>query len=443
MPDIKLLPKQSIAWKYLTDNTTNEIAFGGSAGGAKSTLGCIWIVTMCLQYPGIRTLIGRTVLATLKQTTFKTLLEVLGTKFMGLSSPEHYVFNAQTNVVTFNNGSEIILKDLEDKPSDINKDSLGGLELTAVYIDEAVQISFETFSVLKSRIRFKLNEYNLIPKILLTSNPGQNWLMQRFFIPWEEGTLESNKTFIQSLPRDNPFLPESYIEMLNDLPFQQRERLLMGNWRYTDDISALFRYEDIVNCTFKTAPNPNDKKYISIDVARMGSDTSVAVVWVGLTIVEIVRYKKIDTVQLTEHIKELIAKHKIHPSQVIADSDGIGGALVDNIRCTSFVNNSTPLHKQNFANLKAQCYVKLSDMIKEGKVSINILDPSMVEELTQELLTVKLKDVDKDNKVQVISKDQQKKTLGKSPDISDAVMFRMYWEIKNSKSTGRYAISVI
>lgn len=443
MPDVKLLPKQSIAWKYLTDNTTNEIAFGGSAGGSKSTLGCIWIVTLCLQYPGIRTLIGRTVLATLRQTTFKTLLEVLGPKFMGLTSPEHYVFNAQTNVLTFYNGSEIILKDLEDKPSDVNKDSLGGLELTAVYVDEAVQVSFETFSVLKSRIRYKLNEYGLIPKILLTSNPGQNWLMQRFFLPWEEGTLESNKIFIQSLPTDNPFLPESYIEMLRELPYQQRERLLMGNWRYTDDISALFKYEDIVNCTFKTAPNPNDKKYISIDVARMGSDTSVAVVWVGLTIVEIVRYKKIDTVELTNNIKELIAKHGIHPSQVIADSDGIGGALVDNIRCTSFVNNSSPLHKQNFNNLKSQCYVKLSDMIREGKVSINVLDPSIVEELTQELLTVRLKDVDKDNKVQVISKDEQKKVLGKSPDLSDALMFRMYWEIKNMKSTGRYAIAVI
>lgn len=443
MPDVKLLPKQSIAWQYLTDKTTNEIAFGGSAGGSKSTLGCIWIVTLCLQYPGIRTLIGRTVLATLRQTTFKTLLEVLGPKFMGLTSPEHYVFNAQTNVLTFYNGSEIILKDLEDKPSDVNKDSLGGLELTAVYVDEAVQVSFETFSVLKSRIRYKLNEYGLIPKILLTSNPGQNWLMNRFFLPWEEGTLEDNKIFIQSLPTDNPFLPESYIEMLRELPYQQRERLLMGNWRYTDDISSLFKFEDITGCSFRNAPNPNDKKYISIDVARMGSDTSVAVVWVGLTVVEIVRYKKIDTQELSNNIKELIARHGIHPSQVIADSDGIGGALVDTIRCTSFINNSSPLHKQNFNNLKSQCYVKLSDMIKEGKISINILDPAIVEELTQELLTVKLKDVDKDNKIQVISKDEQKRILGKSPDLSDALMFRMYWEIKNIKTTGRYAIAVI
>jgi hypothetical protein len=443
MPDVKLLPKQSIAFRYLTDKTTNEICFGGSAGGSKSTLGCIWIVTICLQYPGIRTLIGRTVLATLKQSTFKTLLEVLGPKFMGLTSPKHYVFNAQTNVLTFYNGSEIILKDLEDKPSDINKDSLGGLELTAVYVDEAVQISFETFSVLKSRIRFKLNEYNLIPKILLTSNPGQNWLMKRFFIPHEDGTLDNNKIFIQSLPRDNPFLPESYIEMLNELPYQQRERLLMGNWRYTDEIGKLFDFDDITRSIFRTAPNINDNKYISLDVSRFGDDRSVAVVWVGLVVVDIKIYRKLDSVQLSDEIKELMTKHSVHPSNLIVDTDGVGSGAADILRGKNFVNNSTPLHKQNFTNLKSQCYSKLADLFKQNLISINVMDPQIIDDLTQELLTVKLKDVDKDNKIAVTSKDEQKKLLGRSPDISDALMMRMIFELKNMKSTGTYKLAFI
>ena len=44
-------------------------------------------------------------------------------------------------------------------------------------------------------------------------------------------------------------------------------------------------------------------------------------------------------------------------------------------------------------------------------------------------------------KVAVMSKDEMKKILGKSPDLSDAFMMRMYYEIKNLKSTGRYAIA--
>lgn len=443
MSNIELLPKQSIAWRYLTDDKTNEICFGGSAGGSKSTLGCIWIVTLCIQYPGIRTLIGRTVLSTLKQTTFKTLLEVLGPKFMNLSVDKHYTYNAQSNVVTFYNGSEIILKDLEDKPSDINKDSLGGLELTAVYVDEALQISFETFSVLKSRIRFKLKEYNLIPKILLTSNPGQNWLMKRFYLPWEEGTLDGNKQFIPSLPYDNPHLPPSYIEMLKELPPQQRERLLNGNWRYTEESNAIFKFDSISKSVFKHQVNPNDKKYLTVDVARFGDDRSVVFVWVGLVAIECFVYRKLSTTELSSEIKGLLQKYGIHPSNVIIDSDGVGGGVADQIRGMNFVNNSSPLHGQNFTNLKSQCYVKLAEMFDEGMISLNLLDPSIVDDLTQELLAVKLKDVDKDNKVAVQSKDEMKKMLGRSPDLSDALMMRMLVEIKSNKTTGRYAIATM
>jgi hypothetical protein len=71
------------------------------------------------------------------------------------------------------------------------------------------------------------------------------------------------------------------------------------------------------------------------------------------------------------------------------------------------------------------------------------MEPSVVDELTQELLAVKLKDIDKDNKVAVMSKDEMKKILGKSPDLSDAFMMRMYFEVKNQKTTGKYSISFI
>jgi hypothetical protein len=71
------------------------------------------------------------------------------------------------------------------------------------------------------------------------------------------------------------------------------------------------------------------------------------------------------------------------------------------------------------------------------------MEPSITDELTQELLAVKLKDVDKDNKVSVQSKDDMKKVLGKSPDLSDALMMRMYFEIKNMKTTGRYSIAFV
>jgi hypothetical protein len=162
-----------------------------------------------------------------------------------------------------------------------------------------------------------------------------------------------------------------------------------------------------------------------------------------MTIVEISVYSKLSTVELSSEIRNLIAKHGVHPTNVIVDSDGVGGGVADQIRGTNFVNNAKPLHNQNFSNLKSQCYVKLSELFKEGKISINILSPSDIDDLTQELLAIKLKDVDKDNKVQVASKDEMKKILGRSPDLSDALMMRMYYEIKNHNVTGRYAMAYV
>jgi len=441
MVDINLTKKQSIAWKLLFDNKTNEILYGGSAGAGKSWLGCLWIVTLCLKYDGIRCLIGRTVLQQLKLTTLNTLFETL--QAMGLKSGDHYTYNGQSNVITFYNKSEIILKDLAYQPSDPNYDSLGGLELTAVFVDEAAQIPQLAYNILKSRIRFKLNEFNLIPKILMTCNPGQVWLKKVFYLPYNDNTLEPNKAFVPALPLDNPHLPATYIEMLKSLPPGQRRRLLEGDWNYEMEADSLFDFDDISASIFKHSPKADDKKYISVDVARFGTDRSVACVWVGLTIVEVLVYTKLSTVELSSEIRNLIAKYGVHPGQVIVDSDGVGGGVADQIRGTNFVNNAKALHNQNFANLKSQCYVKLSELFKEGRISINVLDTSLVDDLTQELLAVKLKDVDKDNKVQVGSKDDMKKVLGKSPDISDALMMRMYYEIKNLKATGRYSMAYI
>ena len=437
--DIKLTKKQSQCWKFLTDDHTNIITYGGSAGGGKSYLGCLWISTLCLQYPGIRTLIGRTVLQQLKVTTLNTLFEVL--QLMGLKSGEHYSFNGQSNIITFSNKSEIILKDLAYQPSDPNYDSLGGIEVSAVFIDEAAQVSHLCFSILKSRIRYKLNQYNLIPKVLLTCNPGQNWIKKDFYLPFIQETLELNKAFVPALPMDNPHLPASYIEMLKGLPNAQRRRLLEGDWNYNEEDDSIFNFDHISNSVFKFKPEPTDKKYMSVDVARFGTDRSVVMIWSGLVVLECLVYNKLSTVELSSEIRELIAKYGIHPQNIIVDSDGVGGGVADQIKGTNFVNNSSPLHGQNYSNLKSQCYVKLSELFKEGKISINIMNPSVIDDLTQELLAVKLKDIDKDNKVAVQSKDEMKKLLGKSPDLSDALMMRVYYEIKNLKSTGRYAIA--
>ena len=440
--DIRLTRTQTKMWEYLTDNHTTEVLAGGGVAGGKSFLGALWICSNCIQYPGTRWLIGRTVLQTLKLTTLKTTFEVLS--MMGMKAGEHYTYNQQNNVITFYNKSEIILKDLDYQPADGQYDRLGSLEISGAFLDEAQQLTRVAYSVVKSRIRYKLNEYNLKPKALLTCNPGTNFLKTDFYDPWVKDELPPNRVFVQSLITDNPHVSKDYIKNLRTLPPVQQKRLLEGSWSFNEDENNVFDYDSIITSVFRHDLNPNDQKYLSCDIARLGQDKTVICIWVGLCLIDVKIFEKMDTAQVSNEIKELIRIHGIHPNNIVIDTDGVGAGVADQIRGKNFMNNSKALYDQNFINLKTQCYIKLSDLFKSGGISINIINPNVIDQLTQELTMIKYKKLDQDTKVQITSKDEMKKLLGRSPDIADALMMRMVYELKNNvKGTGRYSIKLL
>ena len=162
-----------------------------------------------MRYAGSRWLLGRSVLKTLKQTTLLTLIEVLSS--WGLKADEHYIYNQQESTITFSNGSVIFLKDLAYYPSDPNFDSLGSSEYTGAAIDEANQVQAKARDVVLSRIRYKLDEFGLIPKLLLSCNPAKNWVYGDFYKPWREGTLPEYRAFIPALVTDNPISPRTIL----------------------------------------------------------------------------------------------------------------------------------------------------------------------------------------------------------------------------------------
>ena len=50
--------------------------------------------------------------------------------------------------------------------------------------------------------------------------------------------------------------------------------------------------------------------------------------------------------------------------------------------------------------------------------------------LTKELEQVRRDKIDKDTKLAIVPKEKVKQVLGRSPDYSDALMLRMYYELK-------------
>ncbi len=431
---MKLLTKQQNATFFLKDSETTELLYGGAAGGGKSAFGCLWIIEQCMTYPSTRWLIGRSKLKTLKETTLNTFFDITSQ----LSIGDQFIYNAQTNIITWKNGSEIILKDLFLFPSDPNFDSLGSLEITGAFIDECNQVTYQAWQIVKSRIRYKLKENNLIPKMLGTCNPAKNWTYKEFYKPSRENKIPSYRQFIQALPKDNPHLPESYIESLAQLDQNSKERLLFGNWEYDDDPSTLIDNDSISDYFEPNHINPIGLKYLTIDVARKGKDKTVFRVWHGWLCIDRYDIAKSSLVEVVELAKKIQQQYGISPSNTIADEDGVGGGVVDFLNCKGFINNSKALNDEVYENLKSQCSIKMANQIVNRKAG-EICQSNSIKEITaQEMEQVKMKDIDKDGKQGIIAKEHVKELIGRSPDEWDSIMMR-YWFDLNSKSFSRKA----
>lgn len=427
----KLLLKQEHAQYYLNDDQTTEILYGGGAGGGKSAFGCLWLISQCQNYPGSRWLMGRAKLKTLKQTTLVSFFDV-STK-LGLS--DQWSYNAQSGIITFKNGSEILLKDLFLYPSDPNFDDLGSLEITGVFIDEVNQITVKARNVVKSRIRYQLDEFGLIPKMFMTCNPAKNWVYTDFYKPYKDNTLKPYRKFIQSLLSDNQHVTKHYRDNLLSLDEASKERLLHGNWEYDDDPAKLINYDSIVDL-FNNTHVETGYKYITADVARQGSDKAVIMVWEGMRVIEIKSYGKSKINEIGDVITELKNKYSIPNSNIVADEDGVGGGLVDYMKINGFVNNSRALNDENYMNLKSQCYYKLARAINDAEIYIKPLGDR--DTIIEELEYVKSYKMDSDSKLRVLPKDKVKEELGRSPDFSDALMMRMWFNLNPNK--GNYYI---
>jgi hypothetical protein len=425
--NFKPLTRQSEALKFLSvDSDVETILYGGAAGGGKTMLGCMWQILRRLKYPGTRSLIGRAKLDTLKKTTMATFFQVANE--IGLKAGEDFVYNQQSHIIKFSNGSEIILADLFLYPSDPMMTDLGGLEVTDVFIDEATEITEKAYSIVSSRIRYKLNEFGLKPKILLTCNPSKGWIYNQFYLPYKNQNLPEHRAFVQALPGDNIHLPDSYVTSLTRLPEADRKRLLEGDWEFDNSSDRLYMYDELMRC-FREPMNVGEG-YITADIARLGKDRTVLCVWKGLSCIDIVvlRQKRQDEVKA--EIQRLMNQHGIRLSNVLADADGVGGGLVDSLRCREFMNGSKAVRGTQYMNLKADCYFRLGELIDKNEITLPI---KWQEDIVKELELIRRVDPDKEGKLRVTSKDTiSQRTGGISPDIADAIMMRAFFELNRN-----------
>ena len=231
-----LSEKQALALYHLHDSTTKELLYGGAAGGGKSVLGSFFQIQNRVNNEGSVGFIGRKsykdLVSITIDTTFMWVLQQINESYQCDIKVRHRV---DKGILEFNNGSFIYLKDMSHLPQDPEYDRMK-VEVMDAWIEEATQVPYKAYKALLPRIRKDLK--NGIPKLLITSNPGEGWVKETF-IKKKDGTpivLPQHRVYVPATLYDNPnkSFADNYISSFDDLDEQTRQKFLHGNWDYIE-----------------------------------------------------------------------------------------------------------------------------------------------------------------------------------------------------------------
>lgn len=468
--DIPANEKQRLAWIAWENDLVDDVVYGGAAGGGKTMLAGQVLTGTALKYPGSRQFLGRKELKTLMATSYVTLTQKVFPQY-GLVQKRDWNLNGNESIIHFRNpatgqidagGSTIALLDLAYAPADPLYDRFGSHEYTRGWIEEASEVNFKAYDVLKSRVgRWMNQEKGIKSKLGLSLNPSQDWPYRIFYSPWKkagmpmdpskplvsvegfdaEGKLERRTfAFIPALYKDNPFAIGEYsknLATINDPVL--KARLMSGDWEYANANDTLFTAQVIADLFTGSSPFSN-QNYLIVDAARLGGDEIVLNHFRGWDSHKIDRYTMLRIPETAEKVRTTADAHGISRSHILIDEDGVGGGVLDLVPgAIGFHGGASPFGKvgeegkevkENYENLRAQCTYHLSQMCVARVAKVSEFNPDTREHIAQDLQQMKRRDADKEGKLKVTKKEDMKVALGRSPDCGDTLMMRSYFDLR-------------
>jgi hypothetical protein len=450
-------PKQIDALKLLNDNKTTFIGYGGAARGGKSALMAADAIFCCHAYPNTSVLVGRKNLTILWETTWKTLLRMLN-NFEFVEGID-FKYNGQKHELIFTNGSMILAKNLEIKPSDIEATDFGSLEILRAYIDQSEHVPIKIIEKVSERTgsHYTAAEYGLIGKTFEAFNPSAGHVKRRYWVPFRDKTEKKRMKFVRALPADNPGREAKQWVLEKEKDFHdglmsivEYQKQILGNFDYDDNPDRLINFDDIISSFTNNHLKTGNNKYITADIARLGSDKAVIYRWDGWIVIERIEYDKSKLTLIQDKINELRQKHGIPAKNCIADEDGVGGGVVDNCNIKGFVNNSVPLKartgtkdkKTQYKNLKTQCGYGLAGIVTDNKLYYSCaLTETIKQRIVEELEQLQSFKIDDDGRLRLKPKIMIKADIGRSPDDLDTLLMRYYFELDSVNKIKSFAVS--
>lgn len=419
--DIELTPKQAEFAEAVFSGNYKFLLYGGAIRGGKTYAMLLLVLALAKIYKGSRWAIVRKDLPTIKRNTLPSFEKVKPPGFCGeVNRTDWYVDCA--------NGSRIFFFS-ESYERDRDLDRWKGLEVNGFALEECNELNEKSFHKAIERAgSWVCRGEQPAPLIMATCNPTLGWVKNRWYDPWKKGTLAAPWLYLPARIHDNPHLPQSYLDSLEELkktnPTAYR-RFVEGDWESADEPDQLITYDWTLAA--RDVEPVDGKAALGVDVARYGDDDTVLSLKRGNRILPLEYKHGLDLERTAALVRSRIVDTPIDARSVFVDAVGIGAGVVDILRSQHFpvrevISGAKAVERRGdtfrFKNLRSQMWWHLREQLRHGLVCFELDDPRLREDLTAPRYTIT-----GDRIITVESKDDLKKRIGRSTDAGDAVVY--------------------
>ena len=214
---------------------------------------------------------------------------------------------------------------------------------------------------------------------------------------------------------------------------------------------------EMIHRLWENPANDDGNMYATMDISKGGADSDgcPCLIWKGLRLIDIRFYRRNaeseESHQLENFINRVLAEYDVPIGNFAYDANGIGGLIEDFLKKGArglsgqggveqeYDGNGNKVTVARYFNLRSQLLGKTEVMLKRGEISLGV-DKELTVPYGKKGQRRRLVDVlfdeinvfttiDRNGKVYYRNKEEYKSKFKSSPDIMDAISYRMIFEL--------------